>query len=65
MNDLIIEWSPNVKAISIGPIAIHWYSLMFLLAFYIGFKIMKKIYVKEKYTILFKASKYWSKKINE
>lgn len=47
MNDLIIEWSPNVKAISIGPIAIHWYSLMFLLAFYIGFKIMKKIYVKE------------------
>ena len=47
MNDLIIEWSPNVKAISIGPIAIHWYSLMFLLAFYIGFRIMKKIYVKE------------------
>lgn len=48
MNDLIIEWSPNVKAISIGPIAIHWYSLMFLLAFYIGFRIMKKIYIKEK-----------------
>ncbi|MBL6680907.1 MAG: prolipoprotein diacylglyceryl transferase [Flavobacteriaceae bacterium] len=47
MNDLIIEWYPNVKAISIGPIAIHWYSLMFLLAFYIGFRIMKKIYVKE------------------
>jgi prolipoprotein diacylglyceryl transferase len=47
MNDLIIEWSPNVKVISIGPIAIHWYSLMFLLAFYIGFKIMKKVYVKE------------------
>ena len=47
MNDLIIEWSPNVKAISIGPIAIHWYSLMFLLAFYVGFRIMKKIYVKE------------------
>ena len=47
MNDLIIEWSPNVKAISIGPIAIHWYSLMFLLAFYFGFRIMKKIYIKE------------------
>ena len=25
----------------------------------------EKIFVKEKYTILFKASKYWSKKINE
>jgi len=48
MNDLILEWSPNVKVISIGPIAIHWYSLMFLLAFYIGFKIMKKIYINEK-----------------
>lgn len=48
MNDLIIEWSPNIKAISIGPVAIHWYSLMFLLAFYIGFRIMKKIYIKEK-----------------
>jgi len=47
MNDLIIEWSPNVKVISIGPIAIHWYSLMFLLAFYFGFRIMKKIYIKE------------------
>ena len=47
MNDLIIEWSPNVKAISMVPIAIHWYSLMFLLAFYFGFRIMKKIYIKE------------------
>ena len=48
MNDFIIEWAPNEKIFSLGPIAIHWYSMMFLLAFYIGFQILKKIYVKEK-----------------
>ncbi len=48
MNDLIIEWAPNEKIFSLGPIAIHWYSMMFLLAFYIGFQILKNIYIKEK-----------------
>ncbi len=48
MNDFILEWSPDEKIISFGSIGIHWYSLMFLLAFFIGFQIMKKIYVKEK-----------------
>ncbi len=48
MNDFIIEWAPNEKIFSIGPIAIHWYSMMFLLAFYIGFQILKKIYIIEK-----------------
>tara|TARA_B100000941_G_scaffold287893_1_gene263855 strand:- start:2188 stop:3018 length:831 start_codon:yes stop_codon:yes gene_type:complete len=48
MNDFIIEWAPNEKIFSLGPIAIHWYSVMFLLAFYIGFQILKKIYIKEK-----------------
>tara|TARA_B100000242_G_scaffold290920_1_gene263216 strand:+ start:1005 stop:1835 length:831 start_codon:yes stop_codon:yes gene_type:complete len=48
MNDFILEWSPDEKIISFGSIGIHWYSLMFLLAFFIGFQIMKKIYLKEK-----------------
>ncbi len=48
MNDFIIEWAPNEKILSLGPIAIHWYSMMFLLAFYIGFQILKKIYIIEK-----------------
>ena len=48
MNDFIIEWAPNEKIFSLGPIAIHWYSMMFLLAFYIGFQILKKIYIIEK-----------------
>ena len=48
MNDFILEWSPDEKIISFGSIGINWYSLMFLLAFFIGFQIMKKIYIKEK-----------------
>ena len=48
MNDFIIEWAPNEIIFSLGQIAIRWYSLMFLLAFYIGFQILKKIYIKEK-----------------
>ena len=48
MNDFILEWSPDEKIISFGSIGIHWYSLMFLLALFIGFQIMKKIYIKEK-----------------
>ena len=51
MNDFIIEWAPNEKIFSLGPIAIHWYSMMFLLAFYIGFQILKKIYIIEKINV--------------
>ena len=48
MNDFILEWEPSEKFISIGPVSIYWYSLMFLLAFFIGYNILKRIYIKEK-----------------
>ena len=47
MNDFIFKHQINEKFISIGPITIYWYSLMFLLAFWFGYMILKKIYVKE------------------
>ena len=47
MNDFIFEHQINEKFISIGSITIYWYSLMFLLAFWFGYMILKKIYVKE------------------
>lgn len=47
MNDLIFEHDLNEKFISIGPITIYWYSLMFLLAFVLGYYLLKKIYIKE------------------
>ena len=48
MNDFIFEHQINEKFISVGPITIYWYSLMFLLAFSFGYMILKKIYIKEK-----------------
>ena len=47
MNDFIFEHQINEKFISVGPITIYWYSLMFLLAFGFGYMILKKIYIKE------------------
>jgi len=47
MNDLIFEHDLNEKFISIGPITVYWYSLMFLLAFVLGYYLLKKIYIKE------------------
>jgi len=47
MNDLIFEHDLNEKFISIGPITIYWYSLMFLLAFVLGYYLLKKIYINE------------------
>ena len=47
MNDFIFEHQINEKFISVGPITIYWYSLMFLLAFSFGYMILKKIYIKE------------------
>ena len=47
MSDFIFEHDLNEKFISIGPITIYWYSLMFLLAFVFGYYLLKKIYIKE------------------
>ncbi|MFL2592362.1 MAG: prolipoprotein diacylglyceryl transferase [Flavobacteriaceae bacterium] len=48
MDKLIFKHDLSESLISIGPITIYWYSLMFLLAFFFGYKLMEKIYVKEK-----------------
>jgi len=42
-----ITWEPSETIIKIGNFGIHYYSLMFVIAFLLGFKIMKKIYKKE------------------
>ena len=42
MNDFIFEHQINEKFISLGPIPIYWYSLMFLFAFGFGYMILKK-----------------------
>ena len=43
-----IDWSPNEILFSVGPISIHWYSVMFITAFSLGYYIINKIYINDK-----------------
>ena len=51
MHFLEIKWSPSETLIKIGDFGIHYYSLMFVIAFSVGYYIMKNIYKKEKVSI--------------
>lgn len=44
---LSIDWNPNVELFKIGPLAIRYYSLMFVVAFLLGIQIMKRIFKNE------------------
>ncbi len=45
---LKVNWAPSETIFNIGGFGIHYYSLMFIIAFSLGFYIMKNIYNKEK-----------------
>lgn len=47
MSFLAIEWNPSI-GIDLGFFVIRWYSLMFVAAFLLGLRLMKKIYVEDK-----------------
>ena len=46
MSFLVIEWNPSI-GIDLGFFVIRWYSLMFVIAFLLGLRIMKKIYITD------------------
>ncbi len=46
-----IQWSPSPEILTLGPVTLRWYSLMFLAGFVIGFQIMKSFFRREKYPI--------------
>lgn len=46
MNFLSIIWDPSI-GIDLGFFTIRWYSLMFVLAFVLGLRLMKKIYIED------------------
>jgi len=46
MNFLSVVWDPSV-GIPIGSFTIRWYSLMFVAAFVVGLRLMKKIYIED------------------
>ncbi|OUW35175.1 MAG: prolipoprotein diacylglyceryl transferase [Flavobacteriaceae bacterium TMED179] len=43
-----IDWAPSETLFKIGSFGIHYYSLMFIIAFGVGYYIMKKIFTEEK-----------------
>ena len=47
MHLIKIEWAPSETLIKIGDFGIHYYSLMFIIAFSLGYYIMKKIFLNE------------------
>lgn len=48
MNFLSIVWDLDPEIIKIGSLGIRWYSLMFVAAFVLGLRLMKKIYINDK-----------------
>ncbi len=45
---LQIDWNPAPEIFKIGPFAVRYYSLMFVIAFMLGLYLMKKIFIKDK-----------------
>ncbi|MCF6181976.1 prolipoprotein diacylglyceryl transferase [Lutibacter sp.] len=45
---LSINWNPSPILFKIGPLAIRYYSLMFVIAFSLGLYLMKKIFINDK-----------------
>ena len=48
---LKLHWEPSTTLFKFGSFGIHYYSLMFVIAFSLGYNIMKGMYQKEKVSI--------------
>jgi prolipoprotein diacylglyceryl transferase len=46
-----IEWAPSETLFKIGSFGVHYYSLMFIIAFGLGYYLMKKIFDEEKISL--------------
>ena len=48
MNNLMyLIWSQSSELFRIGPFALRWYSLLFVLSFLVGYEIMRRIFRDE------------------
>ena len=43
-----IVWNPDLEAFRLGPFAIRWYGLMWLIGFVLGYFIVKRLYKEQK-----------------
>lgn len=46
MNFLAVNWEPSI-GINLGFFTIRWYSIMFVIAFLLGYRLMTKMYIKD------------------
>jgi phosphatidylglycerol:prolipoprotein diacylglycerol transferase len=46
-----IDWAPSETLFKIGSFGVHYYSLMFIIAFGLGYYLMKKIFDEEKISL--------------
>ena len=46
-----IDWAPSETIFKIGTFGVHYYSLMFIIAFGLGYYIMKKNFIDEKISL--------------
>ena len=46
-----IDWAPSETLFKIGSFGVHYYSLMFVIAFGLGYYLMKKIFDQEKISL--------------
>lgn len=53
---LKFDWAPSETLIKIGSFGIHYYSLMFIIAFALGYYLMKKIFDQERIPIAYLES---------
>lgn len=48
---MIINWGPSPEIISLGPLTIRWYGVLFACGFIIGYRIMENIFKKEDFDV--------------
>ena len=51
MHLIKIDWAPSETLFKVGSFGIHYYSLMFIIAFSLGYYLMKKIFQEEKISL--------------
>lgn len=47
MLDLFVTWTVDPVLVELGPFAIRWYGLMFIIGFFLGYKIMERMFRHE------------------
>ena len=44
---LFVHWNADPVLLQLGPVAIRWYSLMFVIGFTFGYYLFKRFFVRE------------------